>query len=190
MISREEGFRLLTEQQPESSLLRHCLESEAVMKALAVRFQQDPETWGLCGLLHDIDFPQTAMEPHRHGLPARDILAGRVPEEVISAIVSHNYENNGAVPPDTLLGRALRCGETVTGLVFANSLVRPEGYDGMTPKSLRKKMKVRSFAANVNRDTVMECETIGLSLDEFLQLAIVAMTHAAPTIAATVDTRA
>lgn len=182
MIAREKALDLLRSHGPEPSLLRHCLQSEAVLRALARKLGQDEELWGLCGLLHDIDFPQTAAEPARHGLPADGILNGHLPPHAVSAIVSHNYENNGAPPPADLLGWALRCGETVTGLVFANARVRPEGYAGMTPKSLRKRMKEKSFAAGVNRETLMECERLGMTLDDFLQIAIDAMTQAAAAI--------
>ncbi|MBU1070502.1 HD family phosphohydrolase, partial [Myxococcota bacterium] len=90
--------------------------------------------------------------------------------------------NNGTAPPDSLLGWALRCGETVTGLVAANALVRPGGFAGMVPKSLKKKMKEKSFAANVDRNTILECEKLGLTLDEFFQIAIEAMTPLAPLL--------
>lgn len=182
MISREQALALLLEQRPEASLLRHSLQSEAVLRALARKLGEDEELWGLSGLLHDIDFPQTAAEPARHGLPAAGMLAGHLPPHAVAAIVAHNHESNGAPPPADLLGWALRCGETVTGLVFANARVRPEGYAGMTPKSLRKRMKEKSFAANVNRETVMECRRLGLELDDFLQIAIDAMTQSAEAI--------
>jgi hypothetical protein len=70
---------------------------------------------------------------------------------------------------------ALRCAETVTGLISANALVRPEGMEDMKPKSLKKKMKDKSFAANVDRERIRECEKIGLELGEFFQIAILAM---------------
>lgn len=182
MITRQHALHMLLEQHPDASLLRHSLQSEVVLRELAKKQGHDEELWGLCGLLHDIDFPQTTHDITQHGLPAAQMLADILPSHAVGAIVSHNYENNGAPPPIDVLGWALRCGETVTGLVFANALVRPEGYVGMTPKSLRKKMKEKSFAAGVKRETLFECERIGLSLDEFFQIAIDAMTTAAMQI--------
>jgi len=182
VISREAALALFEAQGPEPSLRLHCLESEAVLAALARRLGCDEELWARCGLLHDVDFPATAHDIARHGLPAADLLAGHLPPEAVRAIVSHNHGNNGAPPPDSPLGWALRCGETVTGLVAANALVRPGGFDGMTPKSLKKKMKEKSFAANVDRDTILECEKLGLPLDEFFQIAIDAMTPLAPLL--------
>jgi len=185
MISRENALALFDAQQPESSLRLHCLESEAVLGALARRLGADEDLWSRCGLLHDVDFPHTAHDISMHGLPAKDLLAGSLPPEAVAAIVAHNYDNNGSAPPDSPLGWALRCGETVTGLVAANALVRPGGFDGMTPKSLKKKMKEKSFAANVDRDTILECEKLGLTLDEFFQIAIDAMTPLAPLLGLT-----
>ncbi len=153
-----------------------------MLRALARRLGADEELWSRCGLLHDVDFPSTAHEIARHGLPAGDLLRDHLPPEAVAAIVSHNYDNNGAAPPDSLLGWALRCGETVTGLVAANALVRPGGFDGMAPKSLKKKMKEKSFAANVDRETILECEKLGLPLEEFFQIAIDAMTPLAPLL--------
>jgi uncharacterized protein len=92
----------------------------------------------------------------------------------LQAIRAHNGERNGT-PPLTVLDFGLRCGETVTGLVTANALVRPEGFAGMKPKSLKKKMKEKSFAATVSRENILECERIGLTLDEFFSLAIDAL---------------
>ncbi|MBU1244403.1 HDIG domain-containing protein [Myxococcota bacterium] len=182
MIGRDEALALFDAQGPEASLRLHCLESEAVMAALARRLDADEELWARCGLLHDLDFPATAHDIARHGIPAGEMLAGKLPPEAVAAIVSHNFDNNGTAPPDSLLGWALRCGETVTGLVAANALVRPGGFAGMVPKSLKKKMKEKSFAANVDRNTILECEKLGLTLDEFFQIAIDAMTPLAPLL--------
>jgi predicted hydrolase (HD superfamily) len=84
--------------------------------------------------------------------------------------------------PQSAFDYALRCGETVTGLIHANALVRPEGMDGMKPKSLKKKMKEKAFAANINRDNIRECEKIGLDQGEFFQIAIDAIAPLAPEV--------
>ena len=79
------------------------------------------------------------------------------------------------VAPSTRLDFALRCGETVTGLIAAAALMRPTGFEGMPPKSIKKKMKDKAFAASVSRENIRQCAEIGLELDEFLALAIEAM---------------
>ena len=148
MIDREAALDLLREPGPESHLVQHALASEAVMRALARHFGENEELWGLTGLLHDWDYPLT--------------------------IRAHNAECNGC----TVNGRfdvALRCGETVTGLISAAALVRPTGIDGMQVSSLKKKMKDKAFAASVNRDIIRQCADMGMTLEDFLALAIEAM---------------
>lgn len=178
MIDRDAALELLRENTPEPHLIQHALASEAVLCALARHFGEDEELWGLTGLLHDWDYPRTASNPARHGLEAAERLAGLLPEEALQAIRAHNAGLNGSA----VSGRfdvALRCGETVTGLVSAAALVRPTGMEGMRASSLKKKMKDRAFAASVNRAVIRECADMGLELDEFLTLAIGAMASVA-----------
>lgn len=177
MINRETALETLRERGVTPSLMRHALASEAVMGALARRLGEDEELWRMTGLLHDLDFPKTENDPQRHGLDAVAWLAGLLPVEALAAIGAHNGEMNGQKPA-TNFDFALRCGESVTGLISAAALMRPTGYEGMGVKSVKKKMKDKAFAANVNRDSIRECEKIGLSLDEFLEIAIAAMANA------------
>ena len=173
MLTREHAMTLLNEHGIQEGLLHHALETEAVMRGLARRLGGDEELWGLAGLLHDLDFPKTKDEPDRHGMVTAQELEGLLPEEGLQAIRAHNSEMNGTELASSF-DFALRCGETVTGLISANALVRPQGMQGMKPKSLKKKMKDKSFAANVNRERLQECDRIGLDLAEFLQIAIAA----------------
>lgn len=171
MISREAALDLLKAQQPDMHLLNHSLQTEAVMRGLAARFGEDAGLWGLAGLLHDVDFSHTKETPEKHGLMAMDILGDALPEEALHAVKAHNSEYTGCTPVSRL-DFALRAGESVTGLVSANALVRPEGMAGMKPKSLKKKMKEKAFAANVDRERIREFEKIGLEDGEFFQIAI------------------
>ena len=175
MISRDEALALVKGKNPEQHMVNHALQTEAIMRALAERLGHDPALWGVTGLLHDLDFPLTKATPERHGVQAREELGGRLPEEALHAIVSHNEECTG-VAAETAFDFALRAGETVTGLIMTAALVRPTRMEGMAPKGLKKKMKDKSFAAAVNRDRIRECEKLGLTLDEFLTLSIEAMT--------------
>jgi len=181
MLTRAEGLALLEAEEPEQNQLHHALESEAVLRKLAERLGEDVEVWGLTGLLHDLDFSSTREEPRRHGLVGATRLEGQLPEVAVNAIRAHNGELNGS-PIQTPLDFALRCGESVTGLVYANALIRPTGMVGMKPKSLKKKMKARAFAANVSREIIQECEKLGLELGEFFQLAIEAISPLADQI--------
>ena len=174
MINRDKALDLVMAQNPEPWLLQHAKASEAVMRALAGRFGENEDLWGLTGLLHDVDFPHTKEVPDNHGVLAMELLAGKLPENALQAIRAHNAEHTGTAP-ESLLDKALRPAESVTGLITAAALVRPSGMQGMEAKSLKKKMKDKAFAAAVNRERIRECEKIGLSLDEFLTIAIKAM---------------
>jgi len=175
MITRDEALALLTTHVPEPALQAHCLESEAVLRALALRLGQDEELWGLTGLLHDLDYATTKDTPARHGLDSADLLTDKLPDEAVQAIRAHNAEHTG-VAPKSPLDFALRCGETVTGLIHTNALVRPARMDGMEAKSLKKKMKDKAFAASVNREIIGECQKLGLEQAEFFTIAIGAIT--------------
>lgn len=174
IISRGEALALLAGTKASDSLMRHALATEAVMGALANRLGANATLWSITGLLHDLDYPQTESDPARHGLAAAELLAESLPDEALCAIRAHNGEMNGH-PPATIFDYALRCGETVTGLIAAAALMRPTRYDGMTVKSIKKKLKDKAFAANVNRENIKQCRETGLELDEFLELAICAM---------------
>jgi putative nucleotidyltransferase with HDIG domain len=181
MITRDEAYQLLLSLQPEQHLVHHAVTSEAVMRQLAVVLKEDADLWGLTGLLHDIDFPRTKDTPEQHGLLAMELLKDALPEEALSAIRAHNSECTNHLPT-TRLDYALRCAESVTGLVCTNALVRPEGMNGMEPKSLKKKMKDKAFAASVNRDRIRECEKLDMDLGAFFQIAIDAITPIAGSV--------
>lgn len=178
MLSRQEALDKLRAALTEGQLVQHSLAAEAVMRGLAKHLGEDQDLWGLAGLLHDLDYSQTATNTSRHGLDAVDMIGDALPPEALAAIRAHAAEWNGSTP-ETRFDYALRCGETVTGLVTTAALVRPTGMDGMEPKSLKKKMKDKAFAASVNRDTIRECEKIDMDLDTFLGIAIASMTEVA-----------
>lgn len=174
MLTRQQALDLLAQNNITPSLLRHAEASEAVMRALAAHFGEDEELWGITGLLHDLDYPATEACPQNHGVTGAALLAGLLPEQALAAIRAHNSEHNG-VQPRTKLDYALRCGESVTGLIAAAALMRPTGYEGMQVKSIKKKLKDKAFAANVSRENIRQCEDAGIPLDDFLGLAIKAM---------------
>lgn len=178
MLNRDQALDLLRAQNPDDFLFNHSLQSEAVMRGLAQRLGQDEELWGLAGLLHDVDFAHTKETPEQHGLMAMDLIGDQLPVEALRAIRAHNEEYTGEKATETF-DFALRAAESVTGLVSANALVRPGGMDGMKPKSLKKKMKEKAFAANVDRERIREFERLGLEAGEFFQIAIDSMTGVA-----------
>lgn len=181
MIDRENAFQLLDSQKPEPHLLHHAMQTEAVMIGLAKHLGEDVALWSITGLLHDLDFPSTKDTPEEHGKQSVELLEGKLPEIALNAILAHNSEYTKHEPA-TKLDLALRCAETVTGLIATNALVRPNGMEGMTPKSLKKKMKDKAFAASVSRDRIKECEKLDLDLGQFFQLAVESITPIADSV--------
>lgn len=157
-------------------MVAHSLASEAVLRALAKRFGEDEEVWGIAGLLHDIDVEITEADPKRHALVGADMLKNEdLPEEAVDAIRMHNEMATG-LERSTKFQHALAAGETITGLIFATALVYPDKkISSIKTKSVVKRMKEKAFAASVNRETIMECEKIGIPIGEFAELSIEAL---------------
>ena len=175
-MTRETAIELLDKYIKNDRMKNHCYASEAVLRALAERLGRDVEQWGLAGLLHDIDVEITDADPKRHALEAVPILeeAGMDPES-IEAIKMHNEEASG-IPRSREFHHALAAGETITGLIVATTLVYPDQkLASVKPKSVVKRMKQKAFAASVSRDTIRECEEIGIPLPEFAEISIIAM---------------
>ncbi len=175
-MEREKALELLKEYVKDEKMRIHCLASEAVLRALARRLGEDEEKWGLAGLLHDIDVEVTNADPQKHALEAENILARyNLDPEIIDAITMHNEMATGK-ERSTLFQHALAAGETITGLVYATTLVYPDKkIASVKPKSVVKRMKEKAFAASVNRDTIRECEKIGIPVPEFAELSVNAM---------------
>jgi len=175
-IDREGALTLIKEHIQNPNLIKHCLAAEAVMRALADRLGEDREKWGLAGLLHDLDVEMVNADLSRHTLEAEKILRERgVDEGIIKAVMFHNEQAHGEKRVERF-HHALAAGETITGLIIATALVYPDKKLGsVKPKSIKKRMKEKSFAAGVNRETVMECEKLGLDLSEFTEICLDAM---------------
>jgi len=176
MMTRDEAYALLCEQVQAENLRKHCLATEAILRALARRLGEDEELWGIVGLVHDLDFEQTADAPAEHTRITCDILGDKgFPEGALQAIREHNAEALG-IARETKLGIALACGETITGLIVATALVYPDKkLASVKPKSIRKRMKKKDFARAVSREIIGECERIGIPLEDFIPLCLEAM---------------
>jgi putative nucleotidyltransferase with HDIG domain len=175
-LNREEALDLLNEYIQNQNMIKHCLASEAVMMALAGHLGEDGEKWGLAGLLHDIDVELVDADLSKHGLEAEKILREKgVDEEIIRAIKLHNEKAHGEKRSEKF-HYALAAGETITGLIIATTLVYPDKkIKSVKPKSIKKRMKEKAFAASVNRDTIMECEKLGMDISEFAGICLTAM---------------
>jgi putative nucleotidyltransferase with HDIG domain len=173
-LNREESWKLLCEWTQSDSLRKHMIGVEAAMRAYARKFGEDEEKWGITGLLHDMDY-------EKHPTPAEHPMTGvqelerlSYPEDVLEAIKGH-AEYLG-VPRETLLARSLYAVDELSGFITACALVRPEGLEGLKAKSVRKKMKQKSFAASVNREDIIRgAEELGVDLNEHIDFAVMAL---------------
>ncbi len=175
-INREQALVLMEERLEMDNLRKHCLASEAIMRALAPRFNGDPEMWGMVGLLHDLDYKETKEKMDQHALVTEKVLQERgVHADITEPIKYHNAENLGLTRTEPI-HFALTAAETITGMIVATTLVYPDKkLAGVKPKSVRKRMKAKEFARAVNRDHIRLCEEIGIPLDEFIVLSLEAM---------------
>jgi putative nucleotidyltransferase with HDIG domain len=183
MPTRDEAWELVCEWTQSDSLRKHMLAVESAVRAYARRFDADEETWAIAGLVHDLDYERYPDLENGHPRYAVEELRKRgYPEEVVHAVLAH-AEFMG-VPRETLLDKTLYGCDELAGFITACAYVRPDGIEGMKPKSVKKKLKQPSFAAAVNRaDIEVGAEELGaesgLSFDEHLQLVIDAMSERA-----------
>jgi putative nucleotidyltransferase with HDIG domain len=174
-MNRADSFALLTEYVSDQSLVRHCLAVEAVMRAYARKLGEDEEKWGIVGLLHDFDYERWPNPPD-HPLKGSEILRERgYPEDVIYAIKSHaDYLPD--CPRLRPIEKALYACDELAGLITATALLRPGGITDLTASSVKKKMKAKGFARNVNRDDIERgAADFGVDLTEHIQFEIDAM---------------
>jgi putative nucleotidyltransferase with HDIG domain len=175
-IDRTVALSLLHAHVKNEKMIFHCLASEAVLRGLARKLGRDEEAWGLAGLLHDLDVEVTNAEPTIHGTQTEVLLKDfDVEPEILDAIRMHNECSSGR-ERSTEFQHALAAGETITGLIFATTYVYPEKRLAVVkPKSVVKRMKEKMFAASVKRENILECEKIGIPIEEFAALAIESM---------------
>ena len=158
----------------------HLMATGAVMEKLAGRFGGDPATWKVAGMLHDLDWDHLEKDIESHCGTTLEQLLGELesPAELLADIRSHYAEKYGEEHPlDSKLRRCLYCVDELTGFIVAVALVRPsKKLADVEVKSVKKKLKDKSFAAQVNREQIMKCEELlNVPLDEFIQIALDAM---------------
>lgn len=185
--SRTDAVAVLTEYTSSDSLRKHMFAVEAAMRAYATRFGEDPERWGLAGLLHDFDYeryPNAAHAPSaEHPSEGVRLLRERgYPEDVLQAILGHATYTG--VPRETRMAKCLFAVDELTGLITATALVKPSrSVRDVDARSVRKKMKDKAFARGVSReDVITGASELGVDLDEHIQFVIEAMCGVAPSL--------
>jgi putative nucleotidyltransferase with HDIG domain len=177
--SREEALALVEEYTQNVNLRRHMFAVEAAMRAYAEKYGEDPERWGLAGLLHDFDYERWPNDEHaadrEHPSEGVRLLQEKgYPEDICRAIMAH--ADYTGVEAETRMDRALRAVDELTGFIVACSLVRPNGIMDLEPRSVKKKMKDSSFAAAVDRDEMRRAaEELGEEWPEHVAFVIGAM---------------
>jgi putative nucleotidyltransferase with HDIG domain len=174
-MTRDEAWVLFCEWTASESLRRHVLAVEACMRAYAEKFGEDEERWGLVGLLHDLDYeryPDLNTGHPRMALAELERLG--FPEDVVRAVASH--ADFLEVSRDSLMEKTLYAVDELSGFVMACAYVRPQGIMGLTPKSVRKKMKSPAFAAAVDRAAMQQgAQELGVEFDEHVTFVIAAL---------------
>ena len=173
-MDREAAYDLMREWTEGDSLRKHMLAVEAAMRAYAKKFGEDEERWAVTGLLHDMDYEKHPTPDEHPMVGVAELERRGYPGDVLHAIKGHaDYLD---VPRDTPMSRTLYAVDELSGFIVACALMRPERLENMKAKSVRKKMKQRSFAAAVNReDIVRGAEDLGVDLNEHIEFVAAAL---------------
>lgn len=177
--TRAEAWELFREWTESESLRKHALAVEAAMVAYAGKWGEDENVYAVTALVHDLDYERYPDLETGHPRMAMQELEERgYPQEVIDAVAGH--ADYMGVPRETRMAKTLYAVDEMSGFITAVALVRPTGFEGLKPKSVRKKMKTPAFAAAVDRDQLVRgAEELGVEMDEHIAFVIEAL--ASPT---------
>ncbi len=180
--TREQAFDLLKKYTKSENLIKHGLAVEGVMRYFAEKHGENPEVWGIVGLVHDLDYDRY---PKEHCVKVREILeTQKWPEDYIRAVESHGYGLCVDVKPESLMEKTLYAIDELTGLITATALVRPsKSVLDMKVKSVKKKWKAKQFAAGVDRELIEKgAEELDVELSDLITDTIMGMRTVAEEI--------
>lgn len=175
-MNREQALREVKKRVKNRNLLKHMYAVEAVMRRLAKRLGGQEEQWALAGLLHDIDYEETAQDPAKHSLVGAEILSDLgVDPEIVWAVKVHNSAHG--LERRSLLDSALHIADPLTGLIVAAALIHPEKkLAAIDTQFVLNRFGEKQFARGANREQIALCqEELGMSLEEFVELGLEAM---------------
>ncbi|OYD17060.1 phosphohydrolase [candidate division WOR-3 bacterium JGI_Cruoil_03_51_56] len=172
-MNRNEAWILVQSMVKNRNLIKHMLATEACLRALARRLDENEEQWGLAGLIHDLDYEQTKNDPARHGIVSTKLLESRgIDAEIIHAVLAHA----GHAPLESTLDKALYAADPLTGLIVAAALMHPKkSLAGLDTGFILRRFKEKKFAAGANREQIKTGTGLGLSLEEFITVCLNAM---------------
>jgi predicted hydrolase (HD superfamily) len=173
-MNRTDAITLLKEYTKSDALLKHMYAVESAMRAYAKKFNEDEEKWGITGLLHDFDYEMYPEAPD-HPLKGSEILKTKgYPDDVRTAILGHATYTG--VPRESQMAKALYASDELCGFIMACSVIRPNKIADLEVSSVKKKLKDKGFARNVNREDITQgCAELGVPLDEHIAFVIAAM---------------
>jgi putative nucleotidyltransferase with HDIG domain len=174
-VTREDAWALFCEWTQSDSLRKHVLGVEAAMVAYAREFGQDEELWAATGILHDLDYERHPdLETGHPRVALKELERLGYPQELLDAVAGH--ATFLGVARETRMAKTLFAVGELSGFIAACAMVRPTGIVGLTPKSVKKKLKQPSFAAGVNREEVRQgAEELGVDFDDHIAKVIAAM---------------
>jgi len=175
-MNKEQAVNYLKEEVKTENLRKHSLAVGAAMKTLADHFDEDKSQWEVCGLLHDIDYEQTKDDPEQHTKVGKEMLQEKgLSEKVCDAVYTHNGEHG--VEPKSLMGKALYCVDSLTGLIVAATLVLPsKKIEDLEVDNVMNRFEEKRFAAGADREAIAKSEDyLDLELEEFVEITLDAM---------------
>ena len=172
-MQREEALELVKSKVKNKNLIKHMLAVEAIMRRVAKHFGEDENFWALTGLLHDLDYDVTVNEPEKHSLITVEWLKDYgLDERILYAIKAHPRK----VEPKSKLDWTLFACDPLSGLIVASALMHPtKKLKNLDVQFVMNRFKEKRFAAGAKREEIKECEKLGISLEEFIRLALEGM---------------
>ena len=175
-MDKKQAIKFLKKKVETDNLRKHSLAVGAAMKALADHFGEELEQWEVCGILHDIDYEQTKDNPERHSELGKEMLSEKgLSEKICNAVYTHNGEHG--VEPKSLMGKALYCVDSLTGLIVAATLVLPsKKIEDLNVENVMNRFEEKRFAAGADREAIAKSEDyLDLELEEFVEITLEAM---------------
>lgn len=174
-MNRKQALNEIKKRVKNKNLVKHMIAAEAIMRELANKFGEDEEKWGLAGLLHDIDYAETAKDPSRHSIMAAEILTAMgLDKEIVQAVKVHNDYHG--FERETLMDKALYAADPTTGLIVASALIRPEKkLEKVDVNFVLNRFNEKSFARGAKREQISSCSELGMDLEEFIEVSLRAM---------------
>lgn len=175
-MTRQTAWEILSKYLKNPVLLKHSLATEATMRALAPRFDEDTDMWGITGLLHDADYEKAKGHPEEHGLLLFKLEPNAIPTVIEHAIEAHNYPYT-KVMPESPMDWAITCCDELTNIILVAALKQKDKkVTSLTTEKMLEYLNDKNFAKGANREKIYQCkEKLDMPLEEFVDITLKAM---------------